>query len=65
VALDRRRIGAIKDVSLNCDLATRTCQLTFVPTDPYDECVLECWSLDYKKPIFETEFNLKLSTTRG
>jgi exopolyphosphatase / guanosine-5'-triphosphate,3'-diphosphate pyrophosphatase len=65
VALDRRRIGAIRDVSLSCDLATRTCLLTFVPTDPYDECVLECWSLDYKKPVFETEFNLKLSTARG
>jgi exopolyphosphatase / guanosine-5'-triphosphate,3'-diphosphate pyrophosphatase len=65
VALDRRRIGAIKDVNLNCDLMTRECHLTFVPTDPDDECILECWSLDYKKPIFEAEFNLKLSTTRG
>jgi exopolyphosphatase / guanosine-5'-triphosphate,3'-diphosphate pyrophosphatase len=65
VALDRRRIGAIKDVSLDCDLTTRECHLTFYPADPADACVLECWSLDYKKPIFETEFNLKLSTTRG
>jgi exopolyphosphatase / guanosine-5'-triphosphate,3'-diphosphate pyrophosphatase len=65
VALDRRRIGAIKDVSLNCDLTTRECHLTFFPTDPLDECVLECWSLDYKKPVFETEFNLKLSIARG
>jgi exopolyphosphatase / guanosine-5'-triphosphate,3'-diphosphate pyrophosphatase len=65
VALDRRRIGAIKDVSLNCDLTTRECHLTFYPTDPLDDCVLERWSLDYKKPIFETEFNLKLSTTKG
>jgi exopolyphosphatase / guanosine-5'-triphosphate,3'-diphosphate pyrophosphatase len=65
VALDRRRIGAIKDVRLNCDLSTRECHLTFFPADPLDACVLECWSLDYKKPIFETEFDLKLSTTRG
>jgi exopolyphosphatase / guanosine-5'-triphosphate,3'-diphosphate pyrophosphatase len=65
VALDRRRIGAIKDVRLNCDLISRECHLTFFPADPADACVLECWSLDYKKPIFETEFNLKLSTTRG
>jgi exopolyphosphatase / guanosine-5'-triphosphate,3'-diphosphate pyrophosphatase len=65
VALDRRRIGAIKYVSLNCNLATRECHLTFFPTDPLDACVLECWSLDYKKPIFETEFDLKLSTTKG
>ena len=65
VALDRRRIGAIRDVILDCDLTTRECHLTFFPADPADACVLECWSLDYKKPIFETEFNLKLSTTRG
>jgi exopolyphosphatase / guanosine-5'-triphosphate,3'-diphosphate pyrophosphatase len=65
VALDRRRIGAIKNVSLDCDLTTRECHLMFFPADPADACVLECWSLDYKKPIFETEFNLKLSTTRG
>jgi exopolyphosphatase / guanosine-5'-triphosphate,3'-diphosphate pyrophosphatase len=65
VALDRRRIGAIKDVRLNCDLATRECRLTFFPADPLDACVLECWSLDYKKPIFEAEFDLKLSTNRG
>nr|WP_309732953.1 Ppx/GppA phosphatase family protein [Chamaesiphon sp. OTE_75_metabat_556] len=65
VALDRRRIGAIKDVSLNCNLTTRECHLTFYPADPADACVLECWSLDYKKPVFETEFNLKLSTTKG
>ncbi len=65
VALDRRRIGAISTVTLNCDLDTRQCHLTFFPTDPSDDCVLECWSLDYKKPAFETEFNLKLVITRG
>jgi exopolyphosphatase / guanosine-5'-triphosphate,3'-diphosphate pyrophosphatase len=65
VALDRRRIGAIKDINVNCDLATRECNLTFFPCDPDDSCELECWSLDYKKPVFEAEFNLKLSTTKG
>jgi exopolyphosphatase / guanosine-5'-triphosphate,3'-diphosphate pyrophosphatase len=65
VALDRRRIGAVKDIHLTCDLTSRECHLTFFPADPADACVLECWSLDYKKPMFETEFNLKLSTTRG
>ncbi|WP_373539887.1 HD domain-containing protein [Chamaesiphon sp.] len=65
VALDRRRIGAIKDVTLNCNPTSHECHLTFYPADPTDACVLECWSLDYKKPVFETEFNLKLSTTRG
>lgn len=65
VALDRRRIGAIDRVSLSCNVSDKTCQLTFFPTDPNDECVLECWSIDYKKPIFEAEFNLKLSTVKG
>ncbi len=65
VALDRRRIGAIKDINVTCDLATRECNLTFFPCDPDDSCELECWSLDYKKPVFEAEFNLKLSTTKG
>ncbi len=65
VALDRRRIGAIGNVKIECDLITRECHLTFFPTDPKDACVLECWSLDFKKPVFEAEFDLKLSTTRG
>jgi exopolyphosphatase / guanosine-5'-triphosphate,3'-diphosphate pyrophosphatase len=65
VALDRRRIGAIKDISLNCDLTSQQCELTFFPDDPDDACVLECWSLEYKKPIFETEFDLKLTIIRG
>ncbi len=65
VALDRRRIGAIKNISLNCDLTSRQCQLTFAPVNPDDACILECWSLDYKKPIFETEFDLKLAIVRG
>ncbi len=65
VALDRRRIGAIKDLSIECNLTTHECQLTFFPADPNDECELECWSLDFKKPVFEAEFGLKLSTIRG
>jgi exopolyphosphatase / guanosine-5'-triphosphate,3'-diphosphate pyrophosphatase len=65
VALDRGRVGAIDRINLSFDLTKRECVLTFFPIDPNDECVLESWSLDYKKPIFETEFNLKLSTVRG
>jgi exopolyphosphatase / guanosine-5'-triphosphate,3'-diphosphate pyrophosphatase len=65
VALDRRRIGAISSVNLFFDMAKHQCELIFLPADPNDECALECWSLDYKKPIFETEFDLKLLTKRG
>ncbi len=65
VALDRRRIGAISSIKLRFNLTDRQCQLFFFPADPHDECGLECWSLDYKKPVFETEFALKLSIFRG
>jgi exopolyphosphatase / guanosine-5'-triphosphate,3'-diphosphate pyrophosphatase len=65
VALDRRRIGAIKDITIDCNLTTHDCNLTFFPTDPTDNCELECWSLDYKKSVFESEFGIKLVTTRG
>jgi exopolyphosphatase / guanosine-5'-triphosphate,3'-diphosphate pyrophosphatase len=65
VALDRGRVGAIDRVNLSFDLTKRECVLTFFPIDPNDECVLESWSLDYKKPIFESEFNLKLTPVRG
>ncbi len=65
VALDRRRIAAIESVDLEFNLANRECQLTFIPVDRADECTLEYWSLDYKKSIFEAEFNLKLAIKRG
>lgn len=65
VALDRRRIGAIHDIQIDCDLTSRVCHLTFFPTDPNDDCELECWSLDFKKPVFEAEFAIELLTTRG
>lgn len=65
VALDRRRIGAIDRVIFQCNPTDPNCELIFFPKDPDDECVLECWSLDYKKSVFEAEFNLKLSIVRG
>ncbi len=65
VALDRRRIGAIASVNLLFDLVNHQCELIFFPTNTNDECGLECWSLNYKKPVFEAEFNLKLLTKRG
>lgn len=65
VALDRRRIGAIADLNIDCDLINRKCQLTFFPIDRDDDCELECWSLDYKKSMFETEFAIELVTVKG
>jgi exopolyphosphatase / guanosine-5'-triphosphate,3'-diphosphate pyrophosphatase len=65
VALDRRRIGAIASVNLLFDLVNNQCELIFFPSNTNDECALEYWSLNYKKPVFETEFDLKLLTKRG
>jgi hypothetical protein len=33
------------------------------PLNASDDCTLELWSLDYKKPFFEDEYNLKLVAT--
>jgi exopolyphosphatase/guanosine-5'-triphosphate,3'-diphosphate pyrophosphatase len=60
VALDRRQIGAIEKIHIELTLMTRECILTFWAKNPEDECVLECWSLNYKKPVFEAEFDVKL-----
>jgi exopolyphosphatase/guanosine-5'-triphosphate,3'-diphosphate pyrophosphatase len=65
VALDRRQIGAIESIQVELTLMTRECILTFWSKNPADECVLECWSLNYKKPVFETEFNVKLVVQKG
>jgi exopolyphosphatase/guanosine-5'-triphosphate,3'-diphosphate pyrophosphatase len=61
VALDRRQIGAVQDFSFALDLDKRQAHLWLVPHQPDDPCSLELWSLDYKKPPFEKEFNLTLT----
>ncbi|NWF61900.1 MAG: Ppx/GppA family phosphatase [Fischerella sp.] len=63
VALDRRQIGAI--TQLQCELIpdTREFKMQIFPSRPDDDCALELWSLDYKKGVFEAEFNVKLVAT--
>lgn len=60
VALDRRQIGAI--ASLNCEYNPHTAELTLKlqPKDRKDDCVLELWSLDQKKGVFEAEYQVKV-----
>lgn len=61
VALDRRQIGAIQSVRCQLHVQKRELRLYLQPTYPQDECVLELWSLDYKKPAFEAEFGIRLT----
>lgn len=63
VALDRRQIGAISDFKCEYRPEVREFHLRLQPLNPEDNCALELWSLDYKKPCFEYEYNLKLVAT--
>ena len=60
VALDRRQIGAIARFKCEYRPEVREFRLQLEPLHPEDDCALELWSLDYKKPAFEAEYNLKL-----
>ena len=60
VALDRRQIGAIARVQCLYNTVQGELQMLLFPSEPDDDCSLELWSIDYKKPVFEDEFNLKL-----
>lgn len=63
IALDRRQIGAIKNLECRYDDEYRQLHLHLTPSLPNDDCALELWNLDYKKPIFEQEFQVKVITT--
>lgn len=63
VALDRRQIGAIADLECKYDPEYRTLHLHLFAASPDDDCALELWSFDYKKPVFEEEFGVKLVST--
>ncbi|MBD1837286.1 Ppx/GppA family phosphatase [Coleofasciculus sp. FACHB-64] len=60
VALDRRQIGAIRQVQCEYNAETKELQLHLKPTQLDDDCALEIWSLDYKKDVFEAEYGIKL-----
>jgi exopolyphosphatase/guanosine-5'-triphosphate,3'-diphosphate pyrophosphatase len=63
IALDRRQIGAIKNLESKFDPEYKQLHLHLTATQANDDCALELWSLDYKKPIFEQEYELKVVTT--
>lgn len=60
VALDRRQIGAVKRVRCDRHADSKEFYLYLTPSQSNDDCALELWSLDYKKALFETEFDVKL-----
>jgi exopolyphosphatase / guanosine-5'-triphosphate,3'-diphosphate pyrophosphatase len=62
IALDRRMIGAIDRISYNFSPANREFTMLFQPSQLDDDCLLEQWSLNFKKSWFETEFNVKLTS---
>ncbi len=63
VALDQRRIGAIKEVRCEYRPDLPELHLQLQASEPDDDCALELWNLDYKKGVFETEYGIKLSAT--
>lgn len=60
VALDRRGIGAIKDIQCYCDRSAHILRLEVIPSQPDDDCASELWNLDYKKGYFEEVFETQL-----
>ncbi len=60
VALDRRQIGVIAKFQCDYRPNTRELYLKLQPVRLGDECTLERWSLDYKKGVFEAEFDVKV-----
>ena len=63
VALDRRQIGAIRQVQCEYRPDVQELHLWLSASNPDDDCALELWSLDYKKGVFEAEYGVKLVAT--
>ena len=60
VALDRRQKGAIAKIKCEYDKNNQQLYLYLFPAELGDDCALELWNLNYKKNVFEEEYNLKL-----
>ncbi len=60
VALDRRHKGAISRLQCKYKKKERELRLCLIPQDIGDDCTLELWSLNYKKDVFESEYEVKL-----
>ena len=60
VALDRRQKGAVARISCKPKPDRKELHLHLLPQNINDDCSLELWSLNYKKEIFEEEYEVKL-----
>lgn len=60
VALDRRQKGAIAKIDCDYKPDKKELHLHLVPKSADEECALELWSLEYKKEVFEEEYDIKL-----
>lgn len=60
VALDRRQIGAISRIKCEYIPQNKEIKMSIFPKRIGDNCSLELWGLDYKKGVFEQEFDVKL-----
>jgi len=56
-------MGAISDLKCEHRPEVREFHLRLQRLNGSDDCAVELWSLDYKKPSFEDEYNLKLVAT--
>ncbi|MEB3289877.1 MAG: Ppx/GppA phosphatase family protein [Leptolyngbya sp.] len=60
VALDRRGIGAVKNIHCHLDSESRILHLQIVPSHAGEDCASELWNLEYKKQYFEEVFETQL-----
>ena len=63
VALDRRQTGAINSVNCYYSEENKELHLHLFPNDIGDDCGLELWSLNFKKDVFEEEYDIKVVAT--
>lgn len=63
VALDRRHKRAIAQIHCDYNDSKRELHLHLIPQDLGDDCALELWSLNYKKDVFEDEYDLQLTAS--
>lgn len=63
VALDRRQLGAVKELRCQYCRDAQNLQISLLPSFEDDDCTLELWSFNYEKPVFEAEFGIKVVAT--
>ncbi len=60
VALDRRGVGAVANISATYDSENHALYMDVKSASPDDDCASELWNLDYKKDYFEDVFETTL-----